>query len=115
MSAVNILVHGRHPKILQTVLRLINERESWRGEGSTDTEEIIELLHRRTYEVILLGGGVDDIAEKKIRAIVRNLGKQTAIVQHYGGGSGLLYAEIQAALDQLQGDNVHLVDNPFGK
>jgi hypothetical protein len=46
--------------------------------------------------LILIGAGITENDEKELR---KKLKKQnTPIVNHYGGGSGLLYAEIYQAL-----------------
>ncbi|MDB5108892.1 MAG: hypothetical protein JWR67_6, partial [Mucilaginibacter sp.] len=41
MSKIEILVIGRHPEILQTVLRLVNNNAEWNATGTATDEEAI--------------------------------------------------------------------------
>ena len=109
---IEILVYGKNEEILNTVIRLINKKESWKGEGSTEEERIIELLQSRSIDLLLLGGGISEEYEKRIRILTRKLSPGTVIVQHYGGGSGLLTYEIETALVDIE-KPVHILDNPF--
>ena len=113
MKKVSILVYGKHPEILETVLRLINNNDNWQGEGHTEEEDVIELFLRKAYDLVLLGGGISESSEKKIRTLFEQLRSNTPIIQHYGGGSGLLKSEIEAALQQQQQSEVRVMDNPF--
>ena len=40
---------------------------------------------------------------------------QIKIIQHFGGGSGLLSNEIEAALTDNESGNFNVIDNPFQK
>lgn len=113
MKQVNIAVYGKHPEILETVLRLINKNENWLGEGHTDEEQIVELFFRRSYDILLLGGGIGEASEKKVRALFRQAQPQAAIVQHFGGGSGLLKSEIEGVLAAREQAQLQIMDNPF--
>ena len=101
MKKVQILVIGRHPEILQTVLRLINKNEAWEGIGTGDDIEAIEFFQRQDFDIVLIGGGVERESEAHFRAIFTQHKPTIKIVQHFGGGSGLLLGEIQAALDNI--------------
>lgn len=114
MKKTQILVYGKHPEILETVLRLINKNESWEGEGSTDEERVIELFHQNHYDLVLLGGGISEDSEKKIRALFHHINPQPRVIQHYGGGSGLLKSEIEIALGNRETNRLQIMDNPFG-
>ncbi|MEO1257156.1 MAG: hypothetical protein AAFZ15_00105 [Bacteroidota bacterium] len=113
MKKTKILVHGTHPEILQTVLRLINKNEAWEGEGSTDEETVIEYFQKEKYDLVMLGGGISTSSEKKLRAVFNRLNPQVKIIQHYGGGSGLLKSEIETALAAKRNNRFSVVDNPF--
>ena len=108
----HILVYGKNEDILNTVIRLINKEETWHGEGTTEEERIIELLQNRSADVLLLGGGISEQSEKRVRILTKNLSPGTIVVQHYGGGSGLLKYEIESALKDAE-QQLHILDNPF--
>jgi len=106
-------VHGTHPEIFNTVIRLINKNEEWFGEGSTDEENFIEYFQKDKYDLVLLGGGISPESENKIKALFQRLNPDVPIIQHFGGGSGLLKSEIENALSMKSGNRINFMDNPF--
>ncbi len=98
MSKIEILVIGRHPEILQTVIRLVNNNPEWNAAGAGTDEEAIAAFNANNYRLVLLGGGIEKDSETKLCAMFRAQKPDIIIVQHYGGGSGLLAAEIYQAL-----------------
>lgn len=111
---MNILAIGRNPEILATVIRLINNHEGWQGTGAEEDEEAIELFQRHHYDVVLLTNGIEETSEAKLRKLFTHQHPDVIILQHYGGGSGLLENEILEALDAQKGSgNYNFTDNPF--
>ena len=100
MRKIEILVVGRHPQIMETVLRLINQNENWSAVGALTDEEAIEKFHQHTFQMVLLGGGIEEAGERKLRSLFTFHDPGIIIIQHYGGGSGLLSNEIMEALDK---------------
>lgn len=93
-----ILAIGRHPEILQTVVRLINNNPEWEGIGANTDDEAVLLFSAAPFKIVLLCGGIEPGSENRLRATFNALNPEAIIVQHYGGGSGLLSAEIYQAL-----------------
>jgi len=93
-----ILAIGRHPEILQTVVRLINNNPEWNATGAATDDEAMLAFAAAEFKLVLLGGGIEQDSEDRLCAAFRALNPQIIIVQHYGGGSGLLTAEIYQAL-----------------
>lgn len=98
MHRLNILAIHRDTKILATVLRLINTNEKWNGIGSTSDEEAIEMFHQQPVGIVLFCAGIDPENEEKLKAVFSMQNPAPIFLQHYGGGSGLLSAEIYEAL-----------------
>ncbi len=98
MSALRILVYGTHPEIVATVLRVINREEAWQAWGSVEEGALMSLARQRTYDLVLLGAGLDAREEQKVRAALEYGQPGIPIVQHFGGGSGLLKSEIEGAI-----------------
>lgn len=96
---INILYIGRHPEILETVVRLINANEEWFGAGAETDETAIELFQKINFQIVLLGCGIETESEEKLCAFFQAQNPNCAVVQHYGGGSGLLKNEILSALE----------------
>lgn len=98
MKKVAIIVFGKNVDILETVVRLINEQPNWEAVGTTEVEVAIAKIQQRDYQLLLLGGGISPTTDNYIRTTVAQLCPLLKVVQHFGGGSGLLYSEIQSAL-----------------
>lgn len=100
MEKIKILYVGNHKDILETVVRLINNHENWFGKGAFDIDEAIDDLNNTKYEIVLLGCGIEPEYEQQLRSYIEKRFPQVTIVQHYGGGSGLLSNEIMEALNR---------------
>lgn len=98
MHRLNILAIHRDPQILATVLRLLNTNEKWNGIGAETDEEAIEMFHRQPVGIVLFCAGIDLQDEEKLKAVFGAQNPPPIFLQHYGGGSGLLSAEIYEAL-----------------
>lgn len=95
MSEIRILAVGSNEKIMHTILRLINQNPLWEGDIALSPEAATVKLQSAKYDLILLGSGSD---ESEIRLILEYFKLSIPLVLHYGGGSGLLLAEINQAL-----------------
>jgi hypothetical protein len=93
----SILLIGRHPKIMETILRLINNQADMIGVGALTDEQAIEKFQSQEFELVLFGGGVDENSENELRIIFETVNPKIKMVRHYGGGSGLLFNEITEA------------------
>lgn len=93
-----ILYIGRDPEITEVMKRLLNARPEWKGICVRADEEAIEICSAEDIDLVLLGNGIDAECEKALRAKLTELKPDLKIIQHYGGGSGLLYGEIMTAL-----------------
>jgi len=98
MNQIQILVIGRHPEILQTVIRLVNNNPEWNATGCITDQEAISAFKTRDFALVLLGGGIEERSEQDLCAYFKANKPDIKIAQHYGGGSGLLSAEIYEAL-----------------
>ncbi|RKS15048.1 hypothetical protein [Flavobacterium sp. 120] len=99
METINILYIGRHLEILATVIRLINANENWNGVGVMNDEEAKEIFIRKDFSLVLLGSGIQKESETNLCTFFNKQNPNIIIVQHYGGGSGLLKSEILLALE----------------
>lgn len=113
MQKIHILVICRHQEILQTILRLINNNERWEAMGTSDDEKAVGLFHQHAFDLVLLGSGISNESENKLRKIFTHQNTQIKIIQHFGGGSGLLSNEIEASLSNNESVNFNVIDNLF--
>jgi hypothetical protein len=95
----NILVISRHPEILGVVVRLINQQPDWNAIGTCVDQDALQIFQKENIALVLLGNGILPEEEEKLRAELLALNPAVLIIQHYGGGSGLLVCEIRQALE----------------
>lgn len=100
-NKVEILVAGTQQKILETVLRLLNTNVSWNATGVSSVEDALEQCRAKNYHVFLLGAGFTTPQEQELTVKLSALYPRIQVVPHYGGGSGLLFAEIYLALGTI--------------
>lgn len=93
-----ILVVGTNEPILATVLRLLGKNDDWNATGVSSVEEAVEQCGDTVFDVLLIGAGLTDGQEAELSKRVQEIYPQIHVVPHYGGGSGLLFAEIYLAL-----------------
>ncbi len=97
-SKLNILVIGRHSQIMETVLRLINNQPMWMAEGALTDEDALAKFNSSDFSLVLIGGGVEESSEVKLKREFEKKNPQIKIIRHFGGGSGLLFNEIEEAI-----------------
>jgi len=98
MDKIEILVIGRNPDIVQTVVRLINNNPAWNASHALTDDDAIWLFENQTFNLVLLGGGIEPGSDTLLRNAFTSRSPNITIIQHYGGGSGLLATEINMAL-----------------
>ncbi len=95
-----ILVIGRHTQIMQTVLKLINEMDDYHAIGCLTDQEAMDFLKVNSIDLLLIGGGVESKSELMLRNFVKENFPSTKVIQHFGGGSGLLFNELREAFGE---------------
>jgi hypothetical protein len=97
---VNILVVGKDPEILKVVLRLLNDHQpaNYHAIGSTDPDQARSLFADGDVDLVLITNGIDATLDAALREYFLTRRPGVRILQHYGGGSGLLFGEIAQAL-----------------
>ena len=98
MDKLEILVICRHAEILQTVVRLVNNNPEWNATGAVTDEEALSAFNQNPFKLVLLGSGIEKEREAALCTAFKADNPEIILVQHYGGGSGLLAAEIYEAL-----------------
>lgn len=100
MLSINILVIGTDPAILKVVLRLLNEYQQahYHAVGATDPSLARELFAGGDIDLVLMTNGIDPTEDASLREEFLARKPEVTILQHYGGGSGLLFSEIAQAL-----------------
>lgn len=100
MQQVQILVIGRNEQILATVERLINKNPEWHAIACLTDEAALEACNKQPFDLVLIGGGIEEAEDIRLREKISERQPGVKIIQHYGGGSGLLATEINMALSK---------------
>lgn len=98
MQALHILAIGRNPEIMAVIDRLLNTPENRTGTTVTADEEALAAFQNTTFDLVLLCVGISEQEGAALTAKLLQLQPGVRVIRHYGGGSGLLDNEIQAAL-----------------
>jgi DNA-binding NtrC family response regulator len=98
MDIIEILIVGTNQPIMETIARLIDKDGVWKATISLSFNDACEVCLRKDFELALIGAGLTDGEELQLKAYLNKLKPSLPIVKHYGGGSGLLFAEIHQAL-----------------
>lgn len=98
MQALNILAIGRNPEIMAVINRLLNTPGNRTGITVTTDEEALAACQKTAFDLVLLCAGISEQEGAALSAKLLQLQPGVPVIRHYGGGSGLLDNEIQAAL-----------------
>lgn len=102
MKTLNFLVIGKNQEILETLKRIIENNEGWKAEIKSDETTCPDYIKENQVDIVLLSSGLEEQFEKDIKVFCENLGKEVKVIDHYGGGSGLLKSEVYTLFPNLQ-------------
>ena len=93
---IEILIVGTNQPIMETIERLINKEGIWKATIALSEDEALANFALKDFKVVLLCAGLGEelLLKEKLLSLKPNL----PVIKHYGGGSGLLFAEIHQAL-----------------
>lgn len=103
MTTLHFLVIGKNQEILAVLKRIIENNEGWTAEIQGDEHFCYEYIKDNKVDIVLLSSGLEDEFEKDIKVFCENLDKDVKVIDHYGGGSGLLKNEVYSLFPNLQG------------
>ncbi len=90
MTKKIVAIIGANSDIVALLVRLINQYDTFEAVSYEQTED----LFNSKFDLVLLSSGISEADEDLIRAQVSQ-----PIIQHFGGGSGLLRAELMPYID----------------
>lgn len=102
MEILNFLVIGKNQEILETLKRIIENNEGWKAEIQNDKNICYKYIKENQVDIVLLSSGLEEEFENEIKVFCENLDKEVKVIDHYGGGSGLLKNEVYALFPNLQ-------------
>ncbi len=102
MNTLNLLVIGKNQEILETLKRIIENNKGWNAEIQTDENICYDYIKANQVDIVLLSSGLEEEFENEIKIFCKNLDKEVRVIDHYGGGSGLLKNEVFSLFPNLQ-------------
>ena len=118
---VQILGIGGDPVILQTLLRCITDHPEWEVTGTVSEEDAVTIFHQRKFDIILFTSAIEERVMKKLTSLFTFQNRDIIFIQHFSDGCGLLFYEIQEALDKKNANesadkvkkSINVVDDIF--
>ena len=84
---------------MPVIERLIRSQEGWEPVVACCADEALNVLASdECIDVLLVGAGLSPDEEVQLNAAAGARTPKVPVVAHYGGGSGLLFAEIWGVL-----------------
>ena len=102
MESLQFLVIGKNQEILDTLKRIIENNEGWSAEIQSDETICPDYIKENQVDIVLLSSGLEEKFENDIKVFCQNLDKDVKVIDHYGGGSGLLKNEVYTLFPNLQ-------------
>ena len=94
MKIYEFLILGKNESILAILTRLVNANENWKA-VSFDNEKLAEnYFLANKLDFVLLSSGIENNIEKEFTAFCLKAQPDVEVIEHFGGGSGLLQSEI---------------------
>lgn len=94
MKTLQFLLLGKNEAILSILLRLVNADENWNGVAFDDEREAQEYFLNNKIDIVLLSSAIEDHIEKEFTSFCLKTQPDVEVIEHFGGGSGLLKSEI---------------------
>ena len=104
MKTLEFLLLGKNEAILAILLRLVNADENWNAIAFDNENEAQEYFQNHKIDIVLLSSGIEDHIEKEFTSFCNKNQPDVEVIEHFGGGSGLLKSEILHRL-HLKGKN----------
>ncbi|WP_231433773.1 hypothetical protein [Chryseobacterium sp. Leaf313] len=102
MKTLNFLVIGKNEEILDTLKRIITNNEGWNAEITSDERVCEDFIRENHVDIVLLNSGLSEQFESNIKDFCRKIEKDVKVIDHYGGGNGLLKNEVYTLFPNLQ-------------
>ena len=94
-----VLVVGLDEQITNVIVRLLNNMSGYYGIASNSIDEMLDTLRNDKYDILLIGAGFSKEHEDTIRQKAYQIQPDLKVLEHFGGGSGLLLSELEELLN----------------
>lgn len=81
------------------LVRLVNQNKEFQAAGFSSLAEM-ETRTISDFDIVLIAGGIENSDIELVKEIILNNKLNTKVIEHYGGGSGLLLQELYDAINK---------------
>lgn len=99
MYSISILILGRHSGMMQQVITFLRQQGFENTKGVLSNQEVKAALLTRSYQVLIIGGGVDDETRNMLKQLIADKIIAIKLVEHFGNPASLV-TEIKNAVQQ---------------
>ena len=85
-------------KCNETVVRLLKVYDKINTESANSLKSVQALMKDQTFDVVMIYGGLSNEEEDLLIQLRKENNPNVNIIEHFGGGSGLLLSEIKQTL-----------------
>lgn len=85
-------------ELAELLVRLVNQNEEFSAEGFVHLDDL-GLDAIGDFDIVLIGGGIGDQDIELVKQEIIKNKLKTELIEHYGGGSGLLLQELYDAVN----------------
>ena len=93
----NVLILSVDVEIAHVIHRLVNGYKGFKGKTINSLDQLLPAIHESAFDILLLGAGFTTAQETEIKAIASHHAPGLKVIEHFGGGSGLLLEELHRA------------------
>ncbi|WP_130736070.1 hypothetical protein [Flavobacterium sp. J27] len=94
MNKLSFLVVGKNDEIIQVLKRVIQSNFNSKAITANDMDEFYKTVLSTQVNVVLLSCGLEIKEEQEIKRFINSYNPNIKVIEHYGGGSGLLKSEV---------------------
>ncbi|MDA6070354.1 hypothetical protein NJT12_12055 [Flavobacterium sp. AC] len=98
MKTYEFLILGKNQPILEILLRLVNAYENWNAIAFNDEKTAQTYFLNNKIDIVLLSSAIEEQVEKDFTSFCIKHQPEVEVIEHFGGGSGLLKSEIEHRL-----------------
>jgi hypothetical protein len=94
MKTYEFLILGKNEPILTVLTRLVNAYNDWNAVSFNDEKTAQDYFIKNKIDIVLLSSAIEDHVEKEFTSFCLKQQPEVEVIEHFGGGSGLLRSEI---------------------
>lgn len=101
-QSVHLLYIGCDMAMAAAMLRVVTHYPGWELMVADTVTAAIDACTEHHFDLVLMGAGLHENMEQQVTTELGARYPWLPVIQHYGGGSGLLYSTVQFIMGQRE-------------